>query len=49
MGNLLCMGLILSISSIPSPWGLDHADDGLTALMHMDMLDGDLLLWPLPR
>ena len=44
MGNLLCMGLILRFRAIPTPRGLDHADDSLPASMDMDVLDRDLLL-----
>jgi hypothetical protein len=44
MCNLLCMGLILRFLAVPSPRCRDHADDGLTACMDMNMLDGDLLL-----
>ena len=41
MGNLPCMGLILRFRSIPSPRGLNHAYNGLTAGMHVDMLNRD--------
>src|SRR5262245_33080840 len=45
MGNLLCMGLFLRFTAIPSPRrSLDRPDDGLPARMDMDMLDGHLLL-----
>ncbi len=43
MGNLLCMGLFLIFSRCPSP-RCDVADDGLAALMDVDMLDCDALL-----
>jgi hypothetical protein len=39
-----CMGLNLRLDATP---GVDVTDNGLSALMDMDALDGDLLL-PLP-
>lgn len=44
MGNLLCMGLILRFSAIPTPRRLHNADHRLTAGMNVDVLDRDLLL-----
>ena len=44
IGNLLCMGLILKFRGSPSPRGPDHADDSLTAGMHVDVLHRHLLL-----
>ena len=38
------MGLFLWIRRRPSLRGLDHADDSLTAGMHVDVLHRDLLL-----
>ena len=38
-----CMGLILRFRLEPSPPGLDVADNGLTALMHVNVFDRDLL------
>ena len=38
------MGLFLRFRAIPSPRGLDHANDRLAAGMHMDVLDCDFLL-----
>ncbi len=46
MGNLLCTGLILRFRVIPTPWGLDHADNRLATGMDVDMLT---FCWPLPR
>ena len=43
MGNGFCMGLISSFRRTPPAMVFDMADDGLTALMHVDVLDGDLL------
>jgi Polymer-forming cytoskeletal len=37
------MELIIRFDCCPSPWG-NVADDGLTALVHMNVLDGNLLL-----
>jgi hypothetical protein len=37
------MGLIIWFDCCPSPRG-NVADDGLTALVHMNVLDGNLLL-----
>src|SRR5262245_438634 len=39
-----CMGLFLRFRCEPSPPALDVADDGLTALVDVDMLHRDLLL-----
>jgi hypothetical protein len=44
IGDLLCMGLILKFRGNPSPRGPDHADDSLTAGMHVDVLHRHLLL-----
>src|ERR1700733_16049117 len=38
------MGLILRFPWSPSPRGTDHADDSLTAGMHVDVLHRHLLL-----
>ena len=38
------MGLNLQFRWKPTPWGLDVADDGLTAFMDVDVFDGHLLL-----
>jgi hypothetical protein len=38
------MGLILEFPWSPSPRGPDHADDSLTARVHVDVLDRHLLL-----
>jgi hypothetical protein len=43
MGNCLCMGLPLICVCHPTP-GLDGADDGLSALVDVNVLNGDLLL-----
>ena len=39
-----CMGLFLRFRCEPSPPALDIADDGLTALVDVDVLHRDLLL-----
>ena len=44
MGNLLCMRLIHSFRSTPTPRGLDRANHRLAARMDVDVLDRDLLL-----
>ena len=38
------MGLFLRFLAIPTPSTLDQTNDGLPTRMHMDVLDGDLLL-----
>jgi hypothetical protein len=43
-GLSLSIGLILRFRRNPSPWRLDYTNDGLTAGMHVHVLDGDLLL-----
>jgi hypothetical protein len=44
MGNLLCIGLILSFSAIPTPRCPDQADHRLPAGMDVDVLYCDPLL-----
>jgi hypothetical protein len=41
MVNLLCMGLILAFRGEPTP---HRADDSLSAVVNVDMLDRDFLL-----
>jgi hypothetical protein len=38
------LGLILCFPMISSPWRLHHVATGLSPGVHMDVLDGDLLL-----
>jgi hypothetical protein len=44
IGKVLCIGLILLFGRDPAPRGLHIADDGLTAFVNVNVLDGDLLL-----
>ena len=37
-------GVVSPILAIPTPGTLDQTNDGLPTRMHMDVLDGDLLL-----
>jgi hypothetical protein len=43
MGNLLCIGLIRQFSAIPTPRGLDDANDRLPTCMDVDVFDRDFL------
>ena len=38
------MGLFLRFLAIPTPGTLDQTNDGLAPRVHMNVLDGDLLL-----
>ena len=44
-----CMGLFLRFRCEPSPLALDVADDGLTALVDVDVRSTVTFCWPLPR
>ena len=44
MGNFLCMGLFLQLCTIPSPRGLDRADNGLAPRVDVNMLHRHFLL-----
>ena len=44
MGNRLCIGLFLIFRLYPRP-GLDIADDGLAALMDVNVLNGGVIVW----
>ena len=44
LGVLLCMGLFLQFSSIPTPRSFDVSDHRLSAGVNVNMLDRDLLV-----
>ena len=44
LGVLLCMGLFLQFSSIPTPRSFDVSDHRLSAGVHVHVLDRDLLV-----